>query len=125
MQDTRKQGLDVLRQTLLAKAKEEGYPYAYIVRQTSGDGSVPHELYRVNVEDGSEQLIRSAKVNNVNAQIFKKIIAVSDKECVHHTLLAGPTSVIVPEAILFEEMEVQKNQVDNYQKPPIVPRLKE
>ncbi|MDR1120505.1 MAG: hypothetical protein LBM08_06265 [Dysgonamonadaceae bacterium] len=125
MQDTRTQSLDVLRKTLLAKAKEEGYSYAYIVRRTSGDGSAPHELYRVNVEDGSEQLVRSAIINNVNAQIFKKIMAVSDKECVHNTLLGGPTSVIVPEAILFEDMEIQKNQVDNYQGPPIVPLPRE
>jgi hypothetical protein len=125
MQDTRKKGMEDLRKELLSRAKEEGYRYAYIVRQTAGGGATPLDLYRVNVQDGSEQLIRSAKINHVDAQIFKKIIAVSDKETVHNTRLSAPVSVIVPEAILFGDMEVQKSQMDNYQKPPIVPRAVE
>ncbi|MDR2626519.1 MAG: hypothetical protein LBC40_00605 [Dysgonamonadaceae bacterium] len=122
MQDTRKKSLEDLRRDLLSKAREEGYPYAYIVRQTAGGGATPIDLYRVNVDDGSEQMVRSAKINHVDAQVFKKIIAVSDKETVHNTRFRAPVSIIVPEAVLFDDMEVQKNQMDNYRKPPIVPR---
>jgi predicted Zn-dependent protease len=125
LQDTRRKSQEQLRQTLLAEAKEEGYTYAYIVRETAGGGSVPLKLYRVSVQDGSEQPVRSAGINNVDAQVFKKILAVSDEETVHQLIFPGPTSVIVPKAILFKDMEIQKNQVDNYQKLPIVPRLKE
>jgi predicted Zn-dependent protease len=122
MNDTRKKSMEDLRKALFAKAREEGYAYAYIVRQTDGNGSEPSDLYRVNIEDGTEQPVRSATINHVDARIFKKIIAVSDRETVHNTRLSGPLSVIVPDAILFGDMEVRKNQVDNYQKPPIVPR---
>jgi len=71
--------------------------------------------------DGSEQLVRSARMNNMDDQIFKKILAVSDKEKVHHAIFSGITSIIVPEAILFEEISIQKDLIDNYQRPPIVP----
>lgn len=119
MQDTRTQSKEELRAQLFERAKEEGYDYAYIVRRTARGGSMPLELYRVKA-DGTEQLVRSARMNNMNDQVFKKILAVSDAEKVHNTLSSGLTSVIVPEAILFEEISVQKDMIDNYQKPPIV-----
>ncbi len=122
MSDTRKKPNEELRRQLFDKAKEEGYDYTYIVKQTTGGGSTPTELYRINIKDGSEQLIRSATVNNMDDQVFKKIIAVSDKETIHNTIFYGLTSIIAPEAILFEEMSIQKDMLDNYKKPPIVPQ---
>lgn len=120
MQDTRATKSEELKKKLFEQAKEEGYEYAYIVRYTSGGGSTPLELYRVK-PDGTETLVRSAKINNMDDQVFKKIYAVSDKEKVHNEIFSGLTSIIVPEAILFEEISIQKDLLDNYQKPPIVP----
>jgi predicted Zn-dependent protease len=122
MDDTRKKPSADLRKELLTRAQEEGCQYAYIVRQTADGGSTPLDLYRVNIADGSEQLIRSAEISHVDAQIFRKIIAVSDRETVHNTRLPAPVSVIVPDAILFDDMEIRRNQIDSYRKPPIVPR---
>ena len=124
MSDTRTKPKAELRKLLLQSAQEEGYDYAYIVRQTVGGGRYPDELYRVSVADGSEQLVRSAIINNVSSQIFRNIVAVSEEESVHNEILSGIiTSVIVPEAILFEELAIQKDEIDDYQKPPIVPRF--
>lgn len=120
LQDTRTKSEAELKKQLFEKAKEEGYDYAYLVRRTARGGSIPLELFRVK-PDGSEQLVRSARMNNMDDQIFKKILAVSDKEKVHHAIFSGITSIIVPEAILFEEISIQKDLIDNYQRPPIVP----
>lgn len=120
MSDTRGQSMDELKKQLFARAKEEGYEYAYIVRRAASGGSIPQELYRVK-PDGSEELVRSAKLNNIDDQVFKKVIAVSGEEKIHHAVYSGLTSVIVPKAILFEDISIQKDMVDNYQKPPIVP----
>lgn len=120
MQDTRMKSKQELRAELLERAKEEGYDYAYIVRETMGGGSVPLDIYKVDINTGKEQLLRSAKVNNMNSQVFKKIIAVSDSEMIYNTSAGNLVTVIVPDAILFEELEIQKEMVDNYQKPPIV-----
>ena len=120
MSDTRTKSKEELEKDLLKRAEEEGYEYAYIVRDANG--SYPTELYQVSVKDGSRKRIRSASINNINSQIFKNIVAVSDKELIHNTINDGLTTIIVPDAILFEEMQIQSDRVDNFQKPPLVPR---
>ena len=122
MTDTRTKSKEELVKELLKRAEEEGYEYAYIIRNTHGGGGYPTELYQISVKDGSEKRVRSASINNINSQIFKNIIAVSDKELIHNTMSESRSTVIVPDAILFEEMQIQSDRVDNFQKPPLVPR---
>jgi predicted Zn-dependent protease len=112
-----------LRRKLFHLAEAEGYDYAYIVRDVAGGGAVPLELYRVNIADGTETRIRSAVVKNIDAHAFNRIAAVSDEELIYNGSIAGsPISVIVPDAILFEELRIQSNQVDNFRKPPLTPQ---
>lgn len=115
MQYNGTQDIQAMRQELLKRAKEEGYDYAYIVREVS-----PLSVYKLNA-DGSEQLVRSATIKNMDSQAFKRIVSASDKEFIYDTVSGNLTTVIVPNAILFEELQIQKNATDNYQKPPIVP----
>lgn len=122
MSDTRSKTYEELKKELLKRAKEEGYDYAYIVRDASGGGAYPTELYQVNM-DGVETRVRSAVINNVNSQIFKKIVAVSDKEFIYNTLGANLLTVITPTAILFEEMQIQSDRIDNFKKLPLVPTI--
>jgi predicted Zn-dependent protease len=123
MSDTRTKSQQELKAELLKRAQEEGYEYAYIVREISG--SYPVELYRVNIADGSETRVRSAYINNMNSQIFKDIIAVADKEWIYNTISGNLSSVIVPEAVLFEELQIQSDRVDNFRKPPLVSPARE
>ncbi|MDR3217712.1 MAG: hypothetical protein LBU22_01815 [Dysgonamonadaceae bacterium] len=120
MSDTRTKPKEELRKELLRIAKEEGYEYAYIVRDAASSGTVPLELYQVSVADGAEKRVRSAKVNNMDASAFKKIVAVSDNELIYNGNAGNLISVIVPDAILFEEVRIQSNRVDNFRKPPLV-----
>ncbi len=120
--DTRKMEENKLKQELLASAEAEGYEYAYIVRETSGDGSYPILLYRVNIADGSETRVRSAFINNLDDKSFRNVIGVSDQEQVYHTVSGSPISIITPRAILFEELRIQSDRVDDFRMPPKVPR---
>jgi predicted Zn-dependent protease len=122
LSDTRTQKSIDLKKELLKRAKDEGYKYAYIVRDISVSGSYPSELYQINVDDASEKRIRSAAVNNMDSQIFKAIVGVSDEELIRNTILGNLLTIIVPSAILFEEMQIQSDRVDNFKKPPLVPR---
>ncbi|GHT76987.1 hypothetical protein AGMMS50262_16880 [Bacteroidia bacterium] len=122
LSDTRTKKYADLKHDLLERAKEEGYDYAYIVRDVNGAGAYPSELYQVSVTDGSEKRIRSAVINNVDAQIFKKITAVSDEEFIYNTIAGNLLTVIAPAAILFEEMQIQSDRVDNFKKAPLVPQ---
>ena len=118
MSDTRMKSRDELRSELFRLAKDEGYSYAYIVRNISG--STPTELYQVNIADGTEKRIRSATINDLDFQSFKKISAVSSKEMIYNGIAGSLISVIVPDAILFEELQIQNDRIDNFRKPPLV-----
>ena len=118
MSDTQMKSKEELRNELFRLAKEEGYDYAYIVRDIAG--SMPLKLYRINIADGTEKRIRSATINNLDFQSFKKIRAVSDKEMIYNGIAGNLISVIVPDAILFEELQIQSDRLDNYKKPPLV-----
>ncbi len=118
--DTRTMESAKLKEELLKLAKEEGYDYAYIVRETSGGGYYPVALYQVNVATGKETRIRSAAINDLDEKSFRNIVGVSDKEQVYDTILNNPMTLITPEAILFEELQLQSDRVDNFRKPPIV-----
>lgn len=120
MTDTRQKSREELRKELFDRAKEEGYDYAYIVRDATDKGSSPSELYQVNLSDGSEKRVRSAVINNMDSQIFKKIAAVSDQEYIYNGTAGNTISIIVPDAILFEELQIRSDRVDNYRKPPLV-----
>ncbi|MDR1437319.1 MAG: hypothetical protein LBI65_04290 [Candidatus Symbiothrix sp.] len=120
MTDTRTKSREELRAELLKRAGEEGYEYAYIVRDVAGGGRYPLELYRVSLADGSEKRIRSASINSFDSQSFKNIIAVSNNELIHNTHAGNLVTVIVPDAILFDELQIQSDRMDNFRKPPLV-----
>jgi predicted Zn-dependent protease len=120
LSDTRIQSKAELRQELFRLAKEEGYEYAYIVKDVANGGSFPLELYQINMADGTEKRVRSAVINNVDVQAFKKIAAVSDQELIYNGNAGNLISVIVPDAILFNELQIQSDRVDNFRKPPLV-----
>ncbi|MDH8701217.1 putative Zn-dependent protease [Dysgonomonadaceae bacterium PH5-43] len=106
-----------LRKELLERAIEEGYEYAYIVKAGTETRGYSFDIYRIYT-DGREELLRSAVINNFDAQCFKRIVAASDKEVVHNYLMS---TVISPSAVLFEELEIRNDRVDNFRKPPLVP----
>ena len=151
---------DELKKVLLEKAKENGLDYAIIVRklkspsssiktkmdessvmsfasgfEKKGTVSKPIAIYKVNVADGKEELLRSAELGGISLSILKKIEGASNKNFAYNTILsqgegmggifsfafgfAGkdswnifgiPASFIVPDALLIEEMDVQKEK---------------
>jgi len=118
MSHTLMKSREELRSDLFSLAKEEGYKYAYIIRNI--EGTMPTELYQVNIADGTEKRIRAAAVTDLDFQSFKKIHAVSNKEMIYNGIAGNLLSVIVPDAILFDELQIQSDRVDNYRKPPVV-----
>lgn len=97
-----------MKKKLIAAAREEDYDYAYIVRKMDGDS--PSELIRIHVSDGSEELVRGAIIKDMTLRSFKRISAVSGEENIYNRL---PNDVkctyIVPSAMLFDEIEIAKD----------------
>jgi hypothetical protein len=78
------------------------------------------QLYRVNIADGTEKRVRSATIKNLDLQAFKDISAVSDQELIYNGMAGNLISIITPDAVLFDELRVQNDGVDNFRKPPLV-----
>lgn len=102
------QSADVMRKKLIAAAKEEDYEYAYIVRKIDND--TPTELIRLNVKDGSEELVRGAVIKDMALRAFKRISAISNKENLYNRVQNDVKSTyIVPSAMLFDEVDIIKD----------------
>lgn len=115
MTHTSQKSKEELRKELFRLAKEEGYDYAYIVKGNTNR----MQLYQVSI-DGTEKRVRSAVINNLNVQSFKKIAAVSDKELIYNGMAGNLISIITPDAVLFEELRVQSDGMDSFRKAPLV-----
>ena len=100
--------------------------------------SKPLYVYRISVKDGKEELVRSAKIADLSLKSFKRIVGVADTQEVYNTLQKGkaggfstyrsgfalvgaPASFIVPKAIVFQELEVEKDKDIVLRKETIVP----
>jgi len=161
---------EALKERLIELAREEDLDYAIIVRKmesptagierefdpsslmamATGGGrqdslSRPISVYRVSLEDGSEELLRSTELGGLSVSAFKKIAGICGDSQVYNTLLEKsvgglglsafavfmsggsaetlsgmPASLIVPNAVLFEELELRQHKRAITQKPPVV-----
>lgn len=105
-----------LKKELLKRAREEGMEYGIIIRKLN-----PVMVYRVYVEDGSEEPVRSVKLGAFSLSTLRHIASVSEKQFVYNTLASGvPASFIVPQTLILEELEVKSEKRDYTPKLPVV-----
>jgi hypothetical protein len=111
--------MDTLKNELLKKAREQGLEYAIILRSLDIGGSdKPYNYFKVNVADGTETMIRSARLKSITLQALRRSPMFSEKMFVHNTLVAAgnnsgkgmsgiPSSFIVPRAMLLEDVDLE------------------
>lgn len=107
-----------LKKMLLKTAREDGVPYAYIVRKLAGTAS---RLYRINVSDGKETLVRSGDISPVVLKDLRRIPGISARENVTNFLLDGevPVSMIYPSALLLDGVEINKTEAKKESDPAL------
>jgi hypothetical protein len=112
---------DELKAKLLTAAKEEDLDYAYIVRRFRGNE--PLSIYRIYVADGREELLRGVILPDLNIRSYKRMLGASNSELIYNSSKFEHFSTyIVPNALLFEELEVSRNNNITFKKPFIVPQ---
>lgn len=147
---------DELKKELIRIAKDEDMDYAIIIRKfeypvserthETRSWQEPEEtkmtrplyIYKVNLEDGSEELIRGAEVSGLNIRSLNRIIGTSEKEYVYNGMKSVyhqmsnkgffhgiPVSIICPDAILFREVEIQQETSSKRRLPVVDSPLKE
>ena len=118
---------DTLKKLLIKTASESGYKYAYILRQSEDHlgsftySSSPIYLYRVNVVDGSEELVRDAEIRDLRQGIMKLVLGSSNnKIVVNASNIAGPVTYICPDAVLLPDIEIVLKKNTQKTPPPVV-----
>ncbi len=137
-----------LKSELIRIAKYEDLDYALIVRKfeysvsertfesrssvSSDIMSRPIYIYRVDLNDGSEQILRGAEISGLNIRSLNRIVACSKDQFVYNAMISQfsqysnpgffhgiPSSIINPAGILFREVEVRQASFST-QRPPAV-----
>jgi TldD protein len=112
-----------LKAKLLQMCKDQGKPYCYRIETFSGLNS-PRLLYRVWTNDGHEELVRGALLNELDVRgLRNSLIAVGNDPLVSNRPGNIPATVISP-SMLFVELEIRrddraKSKLPDYPPPPI------
>ncbi len=93
------------------------------------------EVYKVKVADGSEELVSFAEIQGLSTKSFKRLLATSSEMQVYNTMvmpvnsdlygwefpLTGtPASFILPDGLLFQELDIVKEKQGMVKNIPIV-----
>ena len=93
------------------------------------------QVYRVKVADGSEELVSLAEVQGLSTKSFKRLLATSSEMQVYNTMvqpinnelsnweykLSGTAaSFILPEGLLFQELDIVKEKQGMTKNKPVV-----
>lgn len=104
--------LDDLKKDLIAKAKEEELDYAIIIRKFELGRILTCNVYKVSLEDGSEEFLTAAQLSDFDIKSLKKIVSASKDRKVYNfpdPSTGGAVSYIVPTAMLIEDVEIEKS----------------
>jgi TldD protein len=114
---------DDLKKKLIQMCKDQGKPYGYRV-ETFGGLTSPRLLFRVWANDGHEELVRGALLNELDVRgIRNDLIAVGNDMFVSNR--AGNVSgTVISPSMLFDELEIRRDdrakaKLPEYPAPPI------
>ena len=110
---------DSLKTILMEAARTEGLDYAYIIRTLPAGRYT--SFYKVSVADGSEELVRAAVPSRIDLAKLKRSLGASAESIVVNMIAGGaPVSIICPNAMVIEEIDIEKRNLQNTTKLPTV-----
>lgn len=124
-----------LKKQLIAEAKRQGKPYGLIIRDITGGNTntssygyqafkgVPRMVYRVDVRDGKETLVRGVEIVGTPLSAVNRIMASGRRQGVFNGFCGAesgmvPVSTVAP-AMLLQEIELQRT-MEGKDRPPIL-----
>ena len=107
-----------LKKKLIELAKAEELEYAIIVRDLRNNGARDAAIYKVSLENGTEELLSGAELQPLNLKVLKKINGVAaEREAFNFSR----NSIICPVGILLDGIDVESKNWGSYRlKNPIV-----
>jgi TldD protein len=134
--ESRKQMGDAeLKKMLIAEAKRQGKPYGLIIRDITGGNTntstfgyqafkgMPRMVYRVDVRDGKETLVRGVEIVGTPLSSINRIMATGKGYGVFNGFCGAesgnvPVSTVAPSTLL-QEIELQR-AMEGKDRPPIL-----
>ena len=111
---------DQFKAKLIELCRQHELPYGYFV-ETLGPRRTPRMLYKVSVKDGKEELVRGAVFGDLDLKSLRNdLIAAGDDVNVDNRTEAIPHSIVNP-SILFDELEVKRQNVSKSKLPEYPP----
>lgn len=124
-----------LKRMLIAEARRQGKPYGLIIRDITGGNTntasygyqafkgVPRMVYRVDVKDGKETLVRGVEIVGTPLTAMNRIMATGRTQGVFNGYCGAesgyvPVSTVAP-ATLLQEIELQR-VMEGKDRPPIL-----
>jgi predicted Zn-dependent protease len=124
-----------LKKMLIAEAKRQGKPYGLLIRDITGGNTntasfgyqafkgVPRMVYRVDVRDGKETLVRGVEIVGTPLSAVNRVQATGRKQGVFNGFCGAesgmvPVSTVAP-AVLLQEIELQRT-MEGKDRPPIL-----
>ncbi len=125
-----------LKKMLIAEAKRQGKPYGLVIRDITGGNTntstygyqafkgIPRMVYRVDVRDGKESLVRGVEIVGTPLSSINRVMATGPVQGVFNGFCGAesgmvPVSTVAPAALL-QEIELQR-AVEGKDRPPLLP----
>jgi predicted Zn-dependent protease len=125
-----------LKKMLIAEAKKQGKPYGLIIRDITGGNTntssfgyqafkgMPRMVFRVDVRDGKETLVRGVEIVGTPLTSVNKVMATGSTQGVFNGFCGAesgmvPVSTVAPPTLL-QEIELQR-VVEGKDRPPLLP----
>ncbi|XXF75795.1 TldD/PmbA family protein [Myxococcaceae bacterium GXIMD 01537] len=135
VESTKQVSEEALKKQLIAEAKRQGKPYGLIIRDITGGNTntssfgyqafkgVPRMVYRVDVRDGKEALVRGVEIVGTPLSAVNRVLATGQRSGVFNGFCGAesgmvPVSTVAP-AVLLQEIELQR-AVEGKDRPPIL-----
>ncbi|MGN7782874.1 metallopeptidase TldD-related protein [Niabella sp. 22666] len=105
---------DSMQAKLLCLAKEEGLPVAYMVKDMASNSP---EIYRIDVATGKTEMVNECRISPLSMKSLRRFIIASDKQQLENS---SDYSIIAPESVIINEIEIEQNETTTKPKPIIV-----
>jgi predicted Zn-dependent protease len=108
-----------LEKKLLAMGKDQGLESVYLLQTKSGNE--PRTLYRIKVADGTRQMVRGARLADIDLRSFRSDIAAAGSESYVDNIFGEVPATIIAPALLFDDVTVKHGEERNEKLPDYPP----
>jgi predicted Zn-dependent protease len=110
---------DDLLKKLISLGKDQGLEFVYLLQSKSSQ-TEPRTLYRIKVADGSKELVRGARLADVDLRSFRSDIVAAGSDAYVDNMFGDVPATIIAPPLLFDDVTVKHGE-ERSEKLPYYP----